>query len=276
MNEPRVAIVGLGAIGGSVALVLGARGLTVSGATESADDAAAARAAGVRVHDSATSAAAEADIVLLAVPLDAIAALARRAAEAAPRATILHAGSLQGEGALALGTPLLGRVIGTHPMAGTHGSGFAAARADMFRGAVVSIESRATPRQREDAELLWSLAGAGRVEYRDAAAHDACMAWSSHLPQLVATALAAATARRDEGGCPRGPGLRDTTRLAASDWGMWRPILEHAPHDTRAALAAVEGELVRLREAMEARDWPRLRDTWDRAREWRTSVEHTS
>lgn len=273
MNEPRIAIVGLGAIGGSVALALLAKGIVPDGTADSDADAEAALVAGARVRRSLEEAVVDADIVLVAVPLDVLAPVAERVATTTARATILHGGSLQVAEALGLSDVLCERVIGTHPLAGTHGSGFAAARADMFRGAVISIESRAGARQREDAELLWSLAGAQRVEYRDAGAHDACMAWASHLPQLAATALAAAVAPRVGPSCPHGPGLRDTTRLAGSDWSVWRPILEAAPDETIAGLADLEGELAALRAALATRDWPRVRDSWERARQWRATLE---
>jgi cyclohexadieny/prephenate dehydrogenase len=273
VNDPRIAIVGLGAIGGSVALALLARGIVPDGTSDSGEDAEAALVAGARVRGSLEEAVVDADIVMLAVPLDVLAPVAERVATINAGATILHAGSLQLAAALGLGDVLRARVVGTHPLAGTHGSGFAAARAEMFRGAVVSIESRAGARQREDAELLWSLAGAQRVEYRDAAAHDACMAWASHLPQLAATALAAAVAPRLGVSCPHGPGLRDTTRLAGSDWSVWRPILEAAPDETLAGLASLEQELAALRAGLATRDWPRVRETWERARQWRMMLE---
>jgi prephenate dehydrogenase len=273
VNEPRIAIVGLGAIGGSVALALLAKGIVPDGTSDGDADAEAALVAGARVRGSLEEAVVDAGIVLLAVPLDVLAPVAERVATTNARATVLHAGSLQASAALGLSDVLCPRVIGTHPLAGTHGSGFTAARADMFRGAVVSIESRASARQRADAELLWSLAGAQRVEYRDAAAHDACMAWASHLPQLAATALAAAVAPRVGPSCPHGPGLRDTTRLAASDWNVWRPILEAAPDETIVGLASLERELAALRAGLANRDWSRVRETWERARSWRTTLK---
>ena len=167
------------------------------------------------------------------------------------------------------------RVIGTHPIAGSHRSGFAAARADLFRDAVVYVERRATARQREDAELFWSLAGARRIAYANAPEHDAAMAWISHLPQLASKALAdtiGTDSPRDIEIEP-GPGARDTTRLAISPFEMWHPILERAPTETVAALRAFERNVEHLRIALEARDWETMRTIWERASTWRTGID---
>jgi len=273
--EPRVAIVGLGAIGGSVALSLLKHGIVPAGFTKNSGEGDAAGAAGVRVEDSIGACCAEASVVMLAVPLDALGSVAREVAAATGTATILHAGSLQRSGALGIDAALLPRILGTHPFAGTHGSGFAAARPDMFRGSVVFVERRGTARQREDAELLWSLAGAGRIDYLDAEAHDARMAWISHAPQLVSTALAAAIADAPAA-TAIGPGARDTTRLAASDLGVWRPILERAPPETLTALAAARERLATLERALAQHDWDALTRLWEHAREWRLSQEGES
>ena len=166
-------------------------------------------------------------------------------------------------------------MIGSHPIAGSHRSGFGAARADLFREATVYVERRAGARQREDAELFWSLAGARRIAYADAPEHDAAMAWISHLPQWASKALAEtlATAAPREMGVTPGPGARDTTRLAMSPFEMWHPILERAPGETAAALRAFERSVEHLRIALEARDWETMRTIWEGASRWRTGIE---
>lgn len=170
---------------------------------------------------------------------------------------------------------LLGRVLGTHPLAGSHLTGFGAARRDLFRNAVVFVEQRGSPRQKEDAELFWSLAGARRIEYATAHDHDDAMAWMSHLPQLASTALAATMARTAERPLPvrPGPGARDATRLAMSNYEMWRPILERAPEETLSALRALESGVQDLRAALENDDWQTIRDLWLRAASWREAAE---
>jgi len=276
MNEPRVAVVGLGAIGGSVAIALLSRGVEPIAYARSPEDTTLAKAAGVRVRDTLESAVEGADMVLLATPLDALPDVAMATMSASPSATILHAGSLMLPRALGFGADVTARVIGTHPLAGTHQSGFAAANAEMFGNATVYVERRGTQRQREDAELLWGLAGAARIELVDATTHDAAMAWVSHTPQLVATAVGAAMIESPVPDWPGGPGLRGVTRLAASDFQVWRPILERAPEATLEALSKVIFALWQLRGALEAKDWELMEDLWKASGDWRRSLERHS
>lgn len=279
-REGDVAIIGLGVIGGSAALRLCERGTPHRGFTTSAADAKQAARAGIAVSDTLDDAVRGVGLVLLAVPLDRVGPVAEQVIDSATdRATILHAAGLQRAEALRLPPQVATRVLGTHPLAGSHGSGFNAARPELFRGATVFVEERASAQQREDAEFFWSLAGAARIEYLSAEMHDDGMAWVSHLPQLTSTALAATLGRapRAPNGTahvPVGPGGRDATRLAMSALPMWRPILDHAPAATMAALTALERSVARLRAALETRDWTAVEEIWNEASVWRSSLEH--
>jgi cyclohexadieny/prephenate dehydrogenase len=273
-DATRVAIVGLGAIGGSAALKLVERGIIPKGFTADGDDRRLAAAAGVRVADSIEAAVRDVDLVLLAVPLDALADVARQVTAAAPNtATILHATSLQRPSATGLTESVLARVIGTHPLAGTSRGGFAAAAAGMFHDATVYVEPRGTRRNREDAELFWSMAGATRIEYLDADDHDDRMAAVSHLPQLLSTAFAAMLATSGTEAGWLGPGGRDMTRLAMSPWTMWAPLLSAAPDRTSGLLESFADELAKMRQALEAGDISDLEATWSKARSWREAVD---
>lgn len=275
VGDGDVAIIGLGVIGGSAALRVRERGTRIRGFSTSAVDRAEAAAAGLQVASSLDDAVRGAGLVLIAVPLDHICSVATQVIGAAPStATILHAGSLQRSEALRAMPELMARLLGTHPLAGSHNTGFAAASADLFRNAVVFVEGRGTARQKEDAELFWSLAGAARIEYLSAHEHDDAMAWLSHLPQLASTALASTLAEQSTGlPVQPGPGARDSTRLAMSNYEMWRPILERAPDQTLSALRALESRVQHLRAALESEDWQTVRDLWLRAAAWRESAE---
>jgi prephenate dehydrogenase len=271
-DATRVAIVGLGAIGGSAALKLIERGVRPHGFDTNAADAALAASAGMKVHDSIEAAVADADLVLIAVPVDGVADVAGEVISAVPSTTtILHSGSLQRADALRLGGNT-SRVIGAHPIAGSADTGFSAATVDMFRGATVFVEPRGSAREREDAELFWSMAGASRIEYLAADEHDRLMAAISHLPQLAATALAATMSAGGVGRDRVGPGARDMTRLAASNWSMWQPILNAAPGRTTALLATLESEIRTLRESIERGDLSDAQLTWTVARDWALSA----
>jgi prephenate dehydrogenase len=275
VGEADVAVIGLGAIGGSAALRVREHGTKVRGFSTSGVDRALATEAGLQIVSSLEDAVRGVGLVLIAVPLDHICSVAMHViGAAAPTATILHAGSLQREEALRALPETMSQLLGTHPLAGSHLTGFGAARADLFREAIVFVEQRGTPRQKEDAELFWSLAGARRIEYLTAVEHDDAMAWMSHLPQLASTALAGTLAGSPQRQAVQpGPGARDSTRLAMSNYEMWRPILERAPDQTLLALEALASGVQHLRAALENDDWHAVRELWLRAAAWRESAE---
>ena len=269
-----VGIVGLGAIGGSLALALREQPRYEITAWAASDlDRAAAGRHGVRLAESVDALARTSDIAIVAVPLDAIAAAARHLLDIAPGLTVFHTGSLQAEDAVGLDASAASRTFGAHPIAGTHGTGFDAARADLFRGALISIESRAPADARAMAADLWRGAGAGRIEVRDAAGHDALMAWVSHLPQLVSTALASSLAGAHVAAEVVGPGARDSTRLAQSAFAMWRPLLEHAPAETRRALRTAAETITSIEHALDTGDMTTIERAWEEACRWRLAVE---
>lgn len=274
MTDGTVAVVGLGLIGGSLARALAAQGVSVRAWSDSAEDRELAAEAGIPLAADAASLAAGAATVVFAVPIDRLAGAAATVLGAGDIDVVaLHAGGLQRQSAVALDDRLYTAIIGTHPLAGSHRSGFAASRTDLFTGATVSIEARAGEAERARAEWVWRTAGASLVEYRPAEEHDRLMAWVSHLPQLASTALGATLA-----GCgidPRsvGPGGRDATRLAASPLEQWQPLLAAAPGDLTVALRMLEERLARLRGALESSDAAALTTVWSSARAWRRNAE---
>lgn len=262
-----VAVVGLGAIGGSIALALRELGIGVSGFAGRADSALAARAR-IRVGETLGAAVQGAGLVVLAVPPSVIreaALLTRRVTEA----PVIHVASVQRAAALGFAEDEW-RPLGHHPIAGTHRTGFGAADAAMFRGARVSVEARADEPARASAESLWTTIGAARVDFRDAEAHDRQMAWVSHLPQLAAVALAGAVAGAGEPAAALGPGGRDSTRLAASPFALWKDIVAANGDAVGPALAALERELAAMREAIEHKQVEAMQERWERARAWRS------
>lgn len=262
-----VAVVGLGAIGGSIALGLREAGVGVIGFAGRADSALAARA-GILTGETLAAVAKGAGLVVLAVPpafIREAALLARRVADV----PVVHVASVQRPAALGF-APDEWRPLGHHPVAGTHRTGFQAADAAMFRGARVSVEAHADADERAVAHWLWGALGASRVEFRDAEAHDRQMAWVSHLPQLAAVALAGAVAASGEAAASLGQGGRDVTRLAASGFELWREIVAANRDEIAPALRALEEELHAMRDAVERDDVDALKDRWERARAWRS------
>jgi prephenate dehydrogenase len=276
MKLPNVTVIGLGCIGGSLMkAITPTAGGFARGWSTSPDDCAMARALGLDACDSTVEEAMrDASLVLIAVPVQAIAEVASVAVRAAPHdAVIVHCGGVQSSEALQLDEATRARVIGAHPLAGSHDSGFGAARAELFQDCTVSIESRASDDVRSWMQWLWTRVGASRLEYRTAEEHDAMMAWVSHLPQLASTALAATFAAEQIDPDSVGPGARDTTRLAASAYEQWSSLVQAQPAALDAALAKLEHNVASIREALARGDQHALRKLWDSARTWRRAAE---
>jgi prephenate dehydrogenase len=276
MKLPNVTVIGLGCIGGSfIKAITPSGGGFARGWSTSDSDRAMARALDFDVPESTLEESMSgANLVIIAVPVQAIAEVASVAVRAAPQeAAIVHCGGVQSRDALALDGETHARVIGAHPLAGSHESGFGAARADLFQGCTVSIESRASDSVRSWMTWLWAQVGASRVEYRAAEEHDAVMAWVSHLPQLASTALAATFAEGQIDPDSVGPGARDTTRLAASSFEQWSSLVQAQPAVLDAALAKLEHNVASIREALARGDQRALRKIWESAREWRRAAE---
>jgi len=219
-----IGIIGLGAIGGSLAWRATQAGVKrVSGYSRSTGDVIEAlkRGAITDAADSPQAAARGAAFVVLAAPPSATLDLLDKAGTwLAPGAILSDVASIKVpvmERARAAG--LDARFAGAHPLAGTHGSGFGAARPDLFRGAVVYVCPTGTLEGDSVARSVasfWEQVAEAQPVTIEAAAHDTQLAWTSHLPQAVASALAAALGARALGGVSFGPGGRDTTRLAAN------------------------------------------------------------
>ena len=280
MTARSVAVIGLGCIGGSILRAFPRGEVRAKAWSTSPEDRTLAREMGHDVPDTLDETLMDASIVVLAVPVQAIADVMQNVMRAAlPAATILHCGGVQAREALGLDEGTYARVRGTHPLAGSQDSGFTASRANLFEGCAVSIERRSpapSPEQEELVRWLWGRLGATRLEYRTAAEHDALMAWISHLPQLASTALAAAFAaeRIDPGTV--GPGARDTTRLAASAFEQWVSLLQAQPRVLDEALAALQASVGAIRDALAQRDQRMLQRIWDAARDWRRSAERSA
>jgi prephenate dehydrogenase len=271
----RITIVGLGLVGGSLARALSALDAPpqVVGWSPSADERGAAAAAGVVAEAPAnrSTALADAELVVLAAPLDPSRALLGIVAEEAPpTATISDVVSLKGPMAVAARACGLGdRWVGCHPMAGSEASGFAASRADLFAEARVWTVADGGAEARVPAvHRLWEAIGA-RPERIDAVTHDRLMALASHLPQLVSTALANVMASAGVQESELGPGGRDMTRLAGSSVDVWRDLLACAPIELSAGLRSLAEASDRMADRLDAGDFDAIVEEMERAGLWR-------
>lgn len=269
----KLAIVGLGVIGGSLARGWIADGHQVSGWAEAAEDRAAATGAGVRVVDGAEEAAEGADGLVLATPMGALDGLAARLAPGLGASVwIMDVASLQGPPlVIAERHGLQNRWVGAHPLTGSERSGFEASDAHLFAGARVwlSAAPSVSDEMREIAVQIWKLRG-GEPAWIDPAEHDRRMAWASHLPQVVSTAVADALLEEGLDVDELGPGGCDVTRLAASSTAMWGELLREAGPEVARALRAVAGRLEEDAAALERGDPGPAVERMERAGPWRT------
>jgi prephenate dehydrogenase len=164
-----------------------------------------------------------------------------------------------------------GKVVGAHPISGGEASGFGAARADLFQGATIWLcaDAAVAATLRTRAEEFWSRLG-GAPRWIDAEEHDETMAWVSHLPQLVANALAGALDAAGYTVADLGPGGRDMTRLAASNPDIWRDLLASSAPVTGTGLGSVSNALQVLADLLARRDLSKIADFMERTRNWRT------
>jgi prephenate dehydrogenase len=247
----RAAVVGLGLIGGSIALALKARGFDRSPAARDA-----ARGAGIDAADTLSDAVADAEVVFAAVSTDDAPKLLIELASAAPGAILTDTASRKGpvvDAARKLRTGV--RFVAGHPMAGSHRSGAGAATADLFRGRpwVLCRTARSDEASFEALSALVRAMGARPVPL-DAASHDRLMTWASHLPLAVASALARAAARNAGPDLRRvaGPGFLDTTRVAGQPAALALELALGDPKSLAAAIEEVGAELGVLAKALRA------------------------
>lgn len=271
--DSTIAVVGLGLMGGSLAQAVATRGARVLGYDRNADYLDQAMREGA-VHVALgrdLGGLEDADVVVLALPVDAtclaMPMLARRATKA--RLLMDLASTKRSVVACAESAGVGERFVGAHPLAGSHRSGFGAARGSLFERARVFLcptSSTSTAALRL-AEQLWRSLDA-RTEALDARDHDDEMAWTSHLPHVVASALAGALGEAGIARSALGPGGRDMTRLAGSSTDVWGAIVADNASAIVPALEAFEARLRALRAAIATRDDSATRELLDAGRRW--------
>jgi prephenate dehydrogenase len=245
MPPPPVAVVGLGQLGGSLAAALTAAGRRVTGwdVDPAAREAAAAR--GVTITQELSG------IVVLAVPLQAM-TTALDGLTIDPDATVTDLGSVKRSIVASLEAAFGGRFVGGHPMCGTERSGHTAVDPGLFTGArwALCLEpGTELPRWLRVAEV--ALAVGAEVVPVTAAEHDDAVAAISHVPHLLAAALAAAAADAGPLALALSAGsFRDGTRVIGSDPAFVTAMVEGNAVPTAEALARVEAQL--------DRPWPDL------------------
>jgi prephenate dehydrogenase len=254
-QHTKVAVLGVGLIGGSIGLAARQRlDAEVVGCGRNPERLRRAVELGAidRAADSPEEACAEAELIFCCAPVATLPEQAREALTAAgPEAVVTDVGSTKGELVVAVGDDE--RFIGGHPLAGAETAGVENARADLFEGARWYL----TPTERSSGLLydrLQRAVGAlgARPQAIDPQGHDRLMATVSHLPHVLANILAAEAAQsltQDSERLPDvGPSFRDATRVAGSNPAIWADIFAS---NREAVAASVDSVAARLREAAE-------------------------
>ena len=271
---PRVTVIGAGLVGSSIALAVReaeAGRVVLVDADPGVRQRAAALGIAEQVLSSVPDAVEDADIVIAAVPAGAVPEVLSAAAAAAPSTAILtDAASLKLTSTLEVTSRLRDagagpeRFVGGHPMAGSERSGPEAADAQLFQGATWVLTPTSATSDATLTELSAFLRRLGaRVVALPPEQHDELVAVVSHLPQVVASSLAAVAADAIEATgdavlAVAGGGFRDTTRIAASDPGLWVPILSGNRVAVLEALDAYTGRLEQVRAAVAEARWQDL------------------
>jgi prephenate dehydrogenase len=273
-----VAIVGVGLIGGSIGLALRERKLAgkivgIGRRQESLKKAIAAKAVHRTTQDLAEGVR-DAEIVVVCTPIESIAQHVYEAAGACPEGALLtDAGSTKASIARRLERVLPPTVgfVGSHPLAGSEKTGCENARADLFEGRTVVVTPTLVSSKRDLRRTteFWSALGAMVITMAPAM-HDFVLAMTSHMPHVIASALARSTLPKQ---LPlTAGGWRDCTRIAAGDAELWTQILLDNRDNVLKALDKFEAMLAGLRSAIDQGDRRRLGMLLNSAKQLRDAV----
>jgi prephenate dehydrogenase len=223
----------------------------------------------------------ECDVVLIAVPIFAtLEIMEQLSGLLGPNQLVTDVGSTKAQiaaaGARLYNQPGRAAFLPGHPMAGKERGGATLGDAALFRGAVWIFTDDVQARRSLHSAVLvngwreWVAAMGAKVVDLDPQRHDELVAWVSHLPQFVSTALSALL-EDQVGDAPEikdvgGRGLREMTRLGASPFSMWRDIAHTNSAQIEMVLHALEQRLAHLRENLKS---PELRDEFEQANRFR-------
>jgi prephenate dehydrogenase len=267
--EKVISIVGVGLIGGSFALALRKAGFTgrIIGVSSPETIRTALEHGVIDESLPLKEAAARSQFIYLSQPIEQILkTLGEIDAYVQPGTLITDAGSTKTAIVRrAAETIRRGRFIGGHPMAGKQSRGVAHAEPSLFSRHPYILTSR-------DAELeRWIERIGAHLVVMDAEEHDRLVALTSHVPQLISTALAGSIASQAGAGRVVGPAAIDLTRLAMSPYDIWRDIFATNAGPIDAALGLFIARLEELRRNLQA---PQMRDEFDRAAAGAHALRH--
>jgi cyclohexadieny/prephenate dehydrogenase len=287
-DEPlfdRIALVGMGLIGSSIARAARAANLAGTIVAVDRDAAVVARVQELGIADHATTdlaaGVAEADLVILSIPVGAFADVAERIGPSLKQGTIVSdTGSVKAS-VIAQTQPHLPagvHLVPAHPVAGTEYSGPDAGFATLFRDrwCILTPPNGTDPDAVRRVEEFWSGVGAN-VETMSAEHHDLVLAITSHVPHLIAYNIVGTAADLEEVTQSEvikfsAGGFRDFTRIAASDPTMWRDIFLHNKEAVLEMLGRLNEDIAVLARAIRWGDGDALFDLFTRTRAIRRGI----
>jgi len=277
----KLALIGVGLIGGSLTRALKRNGAVgeVVGASRTRETLRRALELGVidRAEDEVEAAVTDADMVVIATPMQTIPVILARLENCMdPRTVVTDVGSAKGYVVKAVDTGFAGhrnRFVPGHPIAGREHAGVEASTADLFENKTVVLTPGAytDPDASDLVSAMWRATGA-IVELMDAETHDRLLAATSHLPHVVAYALVDYLAQQDESGMLfrlAAAGFYDFTRIASSDPVMWRDICLTNREELLAVIRGYRGKIDQLIDAIDGSDGGALRDCFERSKQSR-------
>ena len=283
----KIALIGIGLIGGSIALEARKRGLAkqIVAATRSAETAALANKLKLADHCGTDIAAAceDADLVIVCTPVGACGPVAKTIApQLKPGCIVSDVGSVK-QTVIADMAPHIPKgvhLIPAHPVAGTENSGPEAALLDLFQGrwTILTPLPDSDPKAVDKLEAFWKALGS-EVNRLDPANHDRILAITSHLPHLIAYTIVGTA--DDLGGHLNSEvlkyaagGFRDFTRIASSDPTMWRDVFLNNREAVLEVLQRFQEDLFYLQRAIRWGEADKLFDLFTRTREIRRALIH--
>ena len=287
MSIRQITIIGIGLIGGSLALALKKRefvGRIIGCDRAPVLERARSKAAIDLGYTNPADAVRGSQLIVLATPVSGIIDMIDRLGPALPPRTLLtDVGSTKLEvlerAKKAFRKNAGVRFLAGHPMAGKEQCGVEFADPDLFQGAAWFITPLPGQRVYDDLSgeyLEWVEKIGAHIASMDAADHDKLCAWISHLPQMISTALAASLVEAYGADAPLleagGRALREMTRISGSPYSMWRDIALTNKTNIRTALLRLEQHLAHIRENLDTRE---LAMEFERAHQLRKTVVAT-
>ena len=278
MKISSLTIVGVGLIGGSIGLAAKRRGMAkrVIGVGRRRDSLERSRTLGAvdEIHLDLAAGVSHADIVVFCTPVTQIAEqVLETAGSCSPGTLLTDAGSTKATIVREVEKHLSrdAAFVGSHPLAGSEKRGPEYADADLFRDRLTIV----TRTPRTDAAALertcdfWRALGS-RVQIMDPDEHDRTLALTSHLPHLLASALAGILP--PELSPFTASGFRDTTRVASGDPSLWTGIFNHNRAGVLEAFSKLQVRLHEIESALQAGDWPALTELLTQAKKVRDAL----